>query len=319
MGKKHDRKKHGKPEKESHSRAGAPKSKKSAKRPKSKAPAHLTGADAFLVGPDTVLAQIDPNQVRFGPRNRAEAQAATAAMLEEATMLHEKLWAESRAGGNKSLLICIQGMDTSGKGGASKALDLLLDPLGFSVTGFGPPTAEERSHPYLWRHEQALPKPGTIRVWDRSHYEEVLVVRVHSLVPRATKRTWTTRFNQINKWEAGLSTKGVRVVKVMLHISKDEQKQRLLDRLQDPTKFWKYNPGDIDERNRWDEYQAAYQDALTACSTDLAPWYVVPANHKWYRNWALSVILLETLRDMDLEYPEADFDVAAELDRVNNS
>ena len=161
---------------------------------------------------------------------------------------------------HRSVLICLQGMDTSGKGGATKAIDRLLDPLGFSVTGFGAPSDEEKQHDHLWRHERALPEVGKVRLWDRSHYETVLIERVRGFVP---EETWRARYDEINAWEAGLAERGVTVIKFMLHISRDEQKQRLLERLGDPTKHWKYNPGDVDERALWDDYQAAYSDALT--------------------------------------------------------
>ena len=272
--------------------------------------------ELYAVGAGFDLAAIDPEVVVHGPEDRDVAREACLALEEEASELHEKLWAESRKGGNRSVLICLQGMDTSGKGGATKAIDRLLDPLGFSVTGFGAPNDEEKQHDYLWRHERALPEVGKVRLWDRSHYETVLIERVRGFVP---EETWRARYDEINAWEAGLNERGVTVIKFMLHISKDEQKQRLLERLADPTKHWKYNPGDIDERALWDDYQAAYADALTKCSTEGSPWYVVPANHKWHRDWILSNVLVETLRAMNLSYPAGDFDVAAEVARVEAS
>ena len=287
-----------------------------------KDPTVSTGADPgnvrelYRAGPSFDLAAIDPEVVAHGPEDRESARAACLALEEEASELHEKLWAESRKGGNRSVLICLQGMDTSGKGGATKAIDRLLDPLGFSVIGFGAPNDEEKQHDYLWRHERALPEVGKVRLWDRSHYETVLIERVRGFVP---EETWRARYDEINAWEAGLNERGVTVIKFMLHISRDEQKQRLLERLGDPTKHWKYNPGDVDERGLWDDYQAAYSDALTKCSTEGSPWYVVPANHKWHRDWILSNVLVETLRAMDLSYPPGDFDVAAEVARVEAS
>ena len=272
--------------------------------------------EMYAVGAGFDLQAVDPEVVAHGPKDRDEARAACVALEQEAAGLHEKLWAESRKGGNRSVLICLQGMDTSGKGGATKAIDLLLDPLGFSVTGFGAPSDEEKAHDYLWRHERALPEVGKVRLWDRSHYETVLIERVRRFVP---EETWRARYDQINEWEADLAERGVTVIKFMLHISREEQKQRLLERLADPTKHWKYNPKDVDERGLWDEYQAAYSDALTKCSTDGAPWFVVPANHKWHRDWILSNVLVETLRAMDLTYPAGDFDVAAEVARVEAS
>jgi PPK2 family polyphosphate:nucleotide phosphotransferase len=188
-----------------------------------------------------------------------------------------------------------------------------MNPLGLRIVAFGKPTAEEAAHDFLWRIRRAVPDPGYVGVFNRSHYEDVLVVRVHSLVP---ERIWRARYDEINQFERDLVSDGVRLVKVMLHISPDEQRQRLLDRLDDPTKYWKYNPGDLDERARWADYQAAYAGALAQCSTDHAPWYVVPADRKWYRDWAVATLLLEELRAMALSYPPADFDPQAERDRL---
>ncbi len=273
--------------------------------------------DALRVGPGFHLSQVDADAVLIGPDNKEDAKAATMALEPEAETLHEMLWAEYRAGiGSRSLLIVLQGMDTAGKGGSSKAIDQLMDPLGFNVVSFGPPTEEERAHHYLWRIELQLPRAGRTRLFDRSHYEDVLVVRVHNLVP---PEVWGERYDEINEWEAGLAEKGITMIKCMIHISKDEQKKRLLERLDRPDKYWKYNPGDVDERMLWDEYQEAYNDALVKCSTDVAPWYVVPANHKWHRNWLLSNLVVETMRDMNLQYPPADFDVEVEKARVQAS
>jgi polyphosphate kinase 2 (PPK2 family) len=155
-----------------------------------------------------------------------------------------------------------------------------------------------------------------VTVFDRSHYEAVLVERVAGIVP---PEVWSARYDEINEWEAGLHERGVTVLKLMLHISRDEQRQRFLDRLDDPTKHWKFNPGDLAVRAQWDEYQAAFQDALTRTSTDVAPWYVVPANRKWHRDWVVSALLVATLGALGLEYPAADFDVAAERARVERS
>ncbi len=269
--------------------------------------------DLYRVGPGFGLSSVDPEVVLHGPQDRESARAACAALEEEAATLHEMLWAETKRGGTRAVLICLQGMDTSGKGGATKAVDRLLDPLGFSVAGFGPPSDEEKQHDFLWRHDRALPEAGKVRLWDRSHYEAVLIERVRGFVP---EETWRSRYEQINTWESQLNDRGIAVIKFMLHISADEQKQRLLDRLADPTKHWKYNPNDVNERALWDDYQAAYGDALTACSTVGSPWYCVPANHKWHRDWIISNVLVETLRAMQLEYPTADFDIAAETARV---
>lgn len=264
----------------------------------------------------TRLAGVSPDYLGIGPEDKNECRDAIDAMVDEAAELHQRLWSGAKGENPKSLLICLQGMDTSGKGGATKAIDTLLDPLGFSVVGFGPPSAIEREHHYLWRHDNALPEPGRIRVWDRSHYETVLIERVRNLVP---EETWRPRYEEINAWEADLATKGVKVIKCMLHISKEEQKSRLLARLDDPSKHWKFNPGDVDERAFWDNYQAAYQDALNKCSTDSSPWYIVPANNKRHRDFVLASLVLYTLRSMKLTFPKADFDVDEQRARVEAS
>lgn len=273
--------------------------------------------DAVRVGPGFRLSAVDPDAVVAGPTDKVAARADIAARLTPAVAeQHERLWASSKAGGRDALLVVLQGMDTSGKGGAAKAIDVLLDPLGVTVVGFGKPTAEEVANGYLWRHERALPSAGRVTIFDRSHYESVLVERVAGIVP---EDVWSARYDEINAWEAQLAERGVHVLKIMLHISSDEQRQRFLDRLADPTKHWKYNPGDIDVRAQWDQYQAAFQDALTRCSTDVAPWYVVPANRKWHRDWLISSLVMETLQALDLQYPPADFDVDAEIARVRAS
>lgn len=277
---------------------------------------HRSVRSHLRVGPGFRLDDVDPAAVLIGPDDRDRAGEQIGALGPEATTLHERLWAESKGGGQRSLLIVLQGTDTSGKGGATKVIDRLLDPLGFSVSSFGKPTEEENAHHYLWRIERQLPEPGRVRLFDRSHYESVLVERVRRLVPESV---WSTRYDEINEWEAGLAARGITMIKCMLHISRDEQRQRLLDRLADPTKHWKYNPGDIDERAFWDDYQQAYQDALVRCSTEVAPWYVVPADRKWHRDWLIAQLLVETLREMDPQYPPAGFDVAHERARVEAS
>jgi PPK2 family polyphosphate:nucleotide phosphotransferase len=181
--------------------------------------------------------------------------------------------------------------------------------MGVAFTAFKKPTEEELSHDFLWRIRKALPAPGYLGVFDRSHYEDVLVVRVHDLV---APEVWRERYTTINVFEQELADAGTRVVKVMLHISPEEQKERLTERLQRPDKYWKYNPGDLTERARWDDYQQAYEDVLNRCSTTAAPWYVVPADRKWYRNWAVATLLRHAFADIDPQYPEPDFDVAAE-------
>ncbi len=186
-------------------------------------------------------------------------------------------------------------------------------PRAATIASFKAPTKEELAHDFLWRIRKRLPGPGKLGVFDRSHYEDVLVVRVHGLAPRST---WSRRYATINRFEARLVTNQVRVVKVFLHISREEQRQRLLARLDDPTKLWKFNPRDIDERAFWDDYQEAYAAALERCNSDAAPWYRVPADRKWYRNWAIASLLVEQLEDMKLTWPKADFDVEEQRARL---
>ena len=207
----------------------------------------------------------------------------------------------------------LQGSDTSGKGGVVRHVIGQVDPQGCEIASFKAPTREELAHDFLWRIRRRLPGPGKLGVFDRSHYEDVLVVRVHELVPRST---WSRRYASINRFEAQLVERDMRVVKVFLHLSKEEQRQRLLARLDDPTKHWKYKPHDVDERARWADYLAAYEAALERCNGDLAPWYRVPADRKWYRNWAIASLLVEQLEDMKLTWPKGDFDVEEERARL---
>jgi PPK2 family polyphosphate:nucleotide phosphotransferase len=191
----------------------------------------------------------------------------------------------------------------------------LLDVSGVALKSFKKPTEEELAHDFLWRVEKALPAAGEIGIFDRSHYEDVLVVKVHELAPPAEIER---RYDAINDFERRLVDGGTTLVKCMLHISADEQRERLLARLDDPTKQWKFKPGDVDERARWDDYRAAYETALERCSTEAAPWYVVPSDRKWYRNWAIAQLLLETLRSLDLDWPAPDYDVAEQRDRLES-
>ncbi len=213
------------------------------------------------------------------------------------------------------MLLVVQGMDTSGKGGIMRHV-VSVNPEGVKATAFKAPTDEEKKHDFLWRIERALPGPGQLGVFDRSHYEDVLVVRVHDLVP---EEVWGKRYAQINAFEREVERSGTQVVKVMLHLSKDEQRTRLQERLDRPDKHWKYNPGDVDERSRWLDYMEAYQAALDKCSTVGSPWYVVPADRKWYARLAVQQLLLEALREMHLQWPDADFDVEVEKRRLSES
>jgi PPK2 family polyphosphate:nucleotide phosphotransferase len=265
------------------------------------------------VGTGFTLEAVDPRGTPGFDGGKAAGRAALAAGTGRLSELQERLYAESRSGGRRAVLLVVQGMDTSGKGGIMRHVVGAVDPQGIRHTAFKAPTREERAKGFLWRIRQALPRPGEVGVFDRSHYEDVLVVRVHELVPRAT---WSKRYASINDFEARLVERGTTVVKVMLHIGSGEQKARLGERLERPDKYWKHNPADVDERLLWDDYQQAYQVALTRCSTDAAPWFVVPADRKWYARWAVQQLLLETLTELDPTWPPADFDVAAERARL---
>lgn len=240
----------------------------------------------------------------------AERLAETVSELED---LQERLYAESRAGGVRSLLLVVQGMDTSGKGGIMRYVVGSMDPQGVRHTGFKAPSKTESEHPFLWRIRNALPVPGQIGVFDRSHYEDVLIARVHELVPMATLGR---RYGQINAFEKGVTESGCAIVKVILHISSAEQKARLMDRLDRPEKHWKYHTSDVDERTRWAAYQEAYQVAIERCSTDLVPFFVVPADRKWYARLAVQQLVVEHLRAMAPQWPAATFDVEAEKIRL---
>jgi len=214
---------------------------------------------------------------------------------------------------NHRVLVVLQGMDTAGKGGIVNHSMALLNPNAIHLKSFKKPTPEELSHDFLWRLDQALPAPGIVGVFDRSHYEDVLVARVHQLAPPAELER---RYDAINEWEQRLVDSGCVIVKCMLHISAETQRERLLARLDDPTKQWKFKPGDIDERAFWEQYQEAYEIALSRCSTPAAPWHVIPSDHKWYRNWAVAKLLLETFESLDLQWPAPDYDVAEQRARL---
>jgi PPK2 family polyphosphate:nucleotide phosphotransferase len=210
--------------------------------------------------------------------------------------LQAVLWAE----GKHALLIILQAMDAGGKDGTIKHVMRGVNPQGCQVTGFKVPTQEELDHDFLWRVHKAVPRRGYIGIFNRSHYEDVLVVRVDELVPEAV---WRQRYEQINHFEKLLADTGTTILKFYLHISKQEQRERFEARLDDPHKNWKFSMGDLEKRAQWDDYMEAYNEALSRCSTPWAPWYVVPADHKWYRNAVISRILVETLEGLDMRYP----------------
>ncbi|GAA1329859.1 hypothetical protein GCM10009592_19670 [Brachybacterium rhamnosum] len=228
--------------------------------------------------------------------------------------LQERLYAQSRATGEgPSVLLVVQGMDTSGKGGIMRHVVGGVDPQGVQITGFKAPTRAEKRHDFLWRIRKRVPGPGMIGVFDRSHYEDVLIHRVHGWADGNEIRH---RYAAINAFEKELVEAGTTVVKVMLHLSHAEQGERLMERLERPDKHWKYNPGDVDERLRWEEYMDAYDKALAATSTEAAPWHVVPADRKWYARIAVQQLLLDALQGIDPQWPAADFDIRGELERL---
>jgi PPK2 family polyphosphate:nucleotide phosphotransferase len=259
------------------------------------------------------LADYDPSHTP-GVASRAEAEAQMPQLVARLDELQERLFAAARGGDSKRrVLLVLQGMDTSGKGGTVRHVVGRLDPNGVRLKAFKAPTDEERAHDFLWRIRAALPGPGEVGIFDRSHYEDVLAGRVRKL---ALPMVIGKRYVLINKFEQGLVGDGCVVVKCFLHIGPDEQRDRLLTRLDDPAKHWKYNPGDVDDRKLWPEYQDAYRIALEKTSTEAAPWHVVPANRKWYRNYAITRLLVEALEAIDPQYSAGDFDVAIERERV---
>lgn len=227
--------------------------------------------------------------------------------------LQERLFAESRFGGARKVLLVLQAMDTAGKGGIVRHVIGGVDPQGVMIHAFKAPTQEEKQHDFLWRVRRQLPPPGIIGVFDRSHYEDVLIHRVQGL---STPEVIEERYGLITDFENELVADGTTLIKVMLHISASEQKERLQERLDRPDKNWKYNPGDLAQRARWDDYQEAYQIALARTTTDFAPWFVVPADHKWYARVAVQRLLLTALRRLDPQWPAADYDVEAEKRRL---
>ena len=277
----------------------------------------LTELLRLPVGP-VDMAELDPAATLGFPGEKEDAPKITEALAPELSDLQERLYAAGRVKDttDQKILIVLQGMDTSGKGGVIRHAIGMVDPQGVKIKAFKAPTEEERAHHYLWRIERELPPVGMIGIFDRSHYEDVLVVRVHNLV---AKSVWSVRYDEINSWEARLVEQGVMLIKCFLNISSAEQKDRLMARLEDPTKHWKYNPGDVDERAKWPAYMDAYQAVLERCNTEHAPWYVIPADRKWYRNWAVAQLLIEHLRALNLEWPAADYDIEKEKRRVEAS
>jgi PPK2 family polyphosphate:nucleotide phosphotransferase len=246
------------------------------------------------------LDSMDADQT-FG-RRRQSADEELASGLERLTDLQDRIWAERK----HAVLVVLQGIDASGKDGTIRHVVGAFNPQGCRVTSFKVPTEHELAHDYLWRIHQHTPARGEIAIFNRSHYEDVLVVRVKELVPEAT---WRRRFDQINAFERMLGEEGTTIVKFLLHIDRDEQRQRFQARLDDPSKRWKFRKADLEERLRWDDYMAAFEEALTRCSTAAAPWFVIPANKKWFRNLAVAEILAEILGELQPRYPEPEEDL----------
>jgi PPK2 family polyphosphate:nucleotide phosphotransferase len=268
------------------------------------------------VGGDFSLADVDPDSTPGFAGKKADGKALLAELDGKLAELQEKLFAESRFGGTKRVLLILQAMDTAGKGGIVKHVMAAMDPQGVQFKAFKAPTEEEKSYDFLWRIEKEVPAAGMVGVFDRSHYEDVLIHRVHGwAAPEELKR----RYVAINEFEARLADSGTKVVKVMLYISKDEQKARLLARLDNPAKHWKYSRGDLDERAFWDDYMSAYEAAIDKTNTEDAPWHVVPANKKWFARIAVQHLVLGALTDLQLEWPKADFDTGVERQLVERS
>ena len=229
--------------------------------------------------------------------SKAAAERAIPGHVKKLARLHELLYAEHK----RALLIVLQGMDAAGKDGTIKHVMSGVNPQGCAVTSFKEPTQRELDHDFLWRIHAVVPGKGDIGIFNRSHYEDVLVVRVHKLVPR---NIWEKRYDEINNFEEILTRSGVHILKFFLHISSEEQERRFKERLTDPNKNWKASPSDYRERDYWDDYQEAYEDALTKCSTKHAPWYVIPSDHKWFRTWAVGEIIVRELESLQMKFPE---------------
>ena len=271
-------------------------------------------ADALRVEPGFRLADIDPRSTPGYDGDKNDGRVDLEAGRGPLEGLQERLFAQSVAGtATGSVLLVLQAMDTAGKGGIVRHVVGAVDPQGVELASFKKPTAEELSHDFLWRIRKRLPDAGRIGVFDRSHYEDVLIGRVRQLAPADEIER---RYGAIVGFEAEAAHLGIRVVKVMLHISKDEQRSRLAERLERPDKHWKYNPSDVDERELWDDYMEAYQVAIERTSTPLAPWHVIPADRKWYARLAVQRLLIDALADIDPRWPSADYDVDEEKRRL---
>lgn len=259
------------------------------------------------------LAEVDPSSTPGFDGDRDDGEEELDHNHDELGELQERLFAESRFGGTRKVLLVLQAMDTAGKGGIIRHVIGGVDPQGVKIHAFKAPTEEEKQHDFLWRVRRQLPPPGIIGVFDRSHYEDVLIHRVQGL---SAPEVIEARYGLIADFENELVADSTTLIKVMLHISAAEQKQRLQERLDRPDKNWKYNHGDLVQRARWDDYQEAYELALRRTATDAAPWFVVPAERKWYARVAVQRLLLTALRGLDPQWPAADYDVEAEKKRL---
>jgi len=258
--------------------------------------------DALRVAPGkhVTLEKLDTSATHGWDRDHGEPELAN--QLERLATLQDRLWAESK----RKVLVVLQGIDAAGKDGTINKVMEAFNPQGCPVTSFKVPSAEELAHDFLWRVHKAVPRKGEIGIFNRSHYEDVFVVRVHDLVPKAV---WSMRYEQINDFERTLADTGTTIVKFFLSISRDEQRERFQSRYDDPTKRWKFSMGDLAERKLWDDYQAAFDEALSKTSTDWAPWYVIPADRNWFRDLAVATILADTIADLDPQYPPVAADV----------
>jgi PPK2 family polyphosphate:nucleotide phosphotransferase len=255
-----------------------------------------------------VLVDVDPDGRPLAPVKKSGLPKKLRTDAKRIADLQERLWAESTAGGKRRLLLVLQGIDTAGKGGVANHVIGASGPIGVQYTGFKRPTEEELRHDFLWRVRKHLPAPGVIAIFDRSHYEDVIVPLVHD---ESEPDAWNKRIDEINAFERDLAAHATTVVKCFLHISYDTQRDRLVRRLERPDKHWKFNVADLDERKLWPRYQEAFQEVLERTDTDDAPWYVIPSDSKKYRNWAVAQLLREILEDLDPQYPQSDLDVDA--------
>lgn len=271
--------------------------------------------DLLRVHADFDLATFDRAATPGWEAGKAAANEFRAQRGQLLSEMQERLFAQSRAGDTRSVLLVVQGLDTAGKGGIVRHVAGMMDPQGLAIRSFGVPTEEERSHHYLWRIRRGLPGPGKVGIFDRSHYEDVLVVRVDELADV----DWDKRFAEINRFEQQVADSGTTIVKVALMVSKQEQGLRLMERLDRPDKHWKFNPNDVDTRARWDDYQAAYADMLAKTSTETAPWHVIPADRKWYARLAVTELLTQALASLDLTWPKVRWRVETQRRRLTET